>query len=116
MQAITALGELGNDASISALSHALTTIEDGEARPLVARSLGMLGPKARAAIPTLRQVLHASLHSESYDRQTQYEVVRALGQMGPEAASALPELTDAKASKDQTLKDHAIEAIAKIRH
>jgi hypothetical protein len=64
--------------------------QDRGVRWAAVRAIGEIGPKAKAAVPTLIEILRR----DSIDRAMEYSAVWALGEIGPEAAPAVPALIE----------------------
>ncbi|MDD3927414.1 MAG: ankyrin repeat domain-containing protein [bacterium] len=100
--ASTALARIGT-VSMPSLIEALNV--DGSA-PYAARSLGMIGPEAAAAVPVLIEKLSA------WNRSLQWECINALGNIGNASVPAVPLL--AKFIEDSGCREEAISALGKI--
>lgn len=75
-------------------------------RPAIAHWLGMLGPEARSAVPTLIAALDHG--------RFQYSAVYALGMIGKDSASAVPALLRILDSEDGSLRRAAIGTLRQI--
>jgi HEAT repeat protein len=79
--------------------------EDPEIVSTAARCLGLLGPRAREAVPALTAVMSRKFHKiEGTDEldDPQVNAVKAIGRMGPEARKAIPALIAALKSEYPT--------------
>ncbi|HTU89421.1 MAG TPA: HEAT repeat domain-containing protein [Gemmataceae bacterium] len=75
---------------------------------LVARSLAQLGPRAKDAVPELRELLKAE------DRGVRIAAMSALRKIGPAARDAAPELVEALKDTDRVVRMQAAFALAVI--
>lgn len=100
-----ALWNVTHDAE-KAVPPLLASLKNGNSN--AARTLGRIGPEAKAAVPVLTELL---THKE---QSTRYNAASALGKIGPEAKAAVPALTDLL--KDQSIfnRGAAAEALGKI--
>jgi HEAT repeat protein len=99
MQAITALGSIGDEASegVSKLAECMLKDLDPEARYKAALALSKMIPSAKAAVPALAKAL------EDKEPFVRLNAVNALFRLGSDARPAMPELI--KAMQDETNKD-----------
>ena len=81
----------------------------GNTREEVVRSLGKIGPDAKAALPTLVKLL-----KDKPDARLQPVLAEALGQIGPAADEAAPLLVELLRQKDQAVHDRVLVALPLI--
>jgi HEAT repeat protein len=110
-----------------------------EVRVAAARSLAIVGPEARAAIPALDHALHdpelrvrleaatalgrigresvpVLMHAlEENDPEIRHAAAYALGEVGPDAEPAIPLLTRALQDQDQQVRSSAAYSLSVIR-
>lgn len=106
---LTALGNIGPDASAAALPvAAVLTDADPSFRTEAARTLGRIGSGAKAAVPALAKALKDEMVT------VRLHAAEALGQIGPEAKEAIPELKAALKDKSDDVSSAAEDALARI--
>lgn len=87
---------------------AAVNASDQPARLVALDSLGLMGPKAAAAVPTIAAALKDS------SAAVRAHAAQALGAIGAAAKPAVPELAVLIADPDRVVRREAIEAIARI--
>ena len=109
-----------------------------EARGEAARSLGIIGPEARAAVPALAQALQDTNHQVCYDAANamarigkdsvpaltdalrmpdpnrRHSVIAALAEIGPEAETAVPALIEQLKDPDPNIREAIAYALPRI--
>lgn len=110
-----------------------------ESRGAAARALGILGPKAKAAVPSLGEALDDPAHQVAFDAAAALShigepavpallaaihpadtnrtrsIIYALSQIGPDAKAAIPTLTTLRQASDSNVRAAAEYALGCIR-
>jgi len=102
------LGEGGREA-VPELRKMLKTTTDDDMAAEIAKTLGMMGLAASAAVPELSTLLGSKA------MWPRYAAAEALGRLGPAAAPALPRLTALTKDPDPDVAAAALESIRRLR-